>query len=233
MIEKPARPLRTWFSAVFPVFCDESNPSNLYCNFLSSCANPKPSLSYLGMFLLLSEIIFDDEKGRQAPGHAFYHRLSSVLRRIEPLKALLVFFEFVCQLETEPSLFGRVFTSLRNNFRWLKSRPGPGARDFPPFSSVLQRIEPFKALLEFFEVVCQPETKSTSFRNVFTALRNNFPWLECPPGSGARDFTPFFQRFATSRTLAVKILPKKVEFILSGTWIPKIAVNVWTVRLGV
>ena len=49
-----------------------------------------------------------------------------------PFKSLLQFFSFVCQLETKPTLFGNVFTVLRNNLRWLKSPPGPWARDFPP-----------------------------------------------------------------------------------------------------
>ena len=52
MIEKPARPRGTLFSVVFPAFGEKSNPSNLYCNFLNSCANSKPSQAYLEVFLL-------------------------------------------------------------------------------------------------------------------------------------------------------------------------------------
>ena len=43
------------------------------------------------MVLLPYEIIFDDEKGLQARGHAIIHRFSSVLRRVAPFKSLLHF----------------------------------------------------------------------------------------------------------------------------------------------
>ena len=97
-----------------------------------------------------------------------------------PFKSLLQFFEFECQLETKPTLFGNIFTALRNNFRWLKSPPGPWAR----FYSVLRRVAPFTSLMQFFEFVCQLKTKPSLFGKVFTALRNNFRWLKTRQVSG-------------------------------------------------
>ena len=55
----------------------------------------KSSRTYLELFLLPLEIIFDDWKARQAPVHAIFRRFSSVLRRVELFISLLQIFEFV------------------------------------------------------------------------------------------------------------------------------------------
>ena len=102
----------------------ETRRSNLYCNFFRSCANSKPTLAYLGVFLIYWKIIYDDWKAREASGHAILRRFSSVLRRPTPFKSLLPFFKFMCRLKINLTVFGSVFTDLRNKFRWLKSWPG-------------------------------------------------------------------------------------------------------------
>ena len=102
----------------------ETRRSNLYCNFLRSCANSKPILAYLGVFLIHWEIIFDDWKACEASGHAILRRFSSVLRQPIPFKSLLPFFKFMYELKINLTVFGSVFTDLRKKFRWLKSPPG-------------------------------------------------------------------------------------------------------------
>ena len=129
-------------------------------------------------------------KDRKVPGYAVFRWFSSVLRRVAPCKSLLQSFEFVCQLKTKSSLFGNVFTPLRNNFRWLKSLPGPWAR----FYSVLRRVAPLKSLLQLFSFLCQVKTKPSLFGNVFTILRNNFRWFKASRGMRLA----IFRRFPSS-----------------------------------
>ena len=60
-----------------------------------------------------------------------FFQLFATSRTLQIFTAILL---FVCQLGTKPSLFGRVFTVLRNNCRWLKSPPGRRVRVILPFS---------------------------------------------------------------------------------------------------
>ena len=122
-MEKPTGARGCRFSDDFLALSYESRRSNLYCNFLLSCPNSKQTLAYLGVFLIHWEIIFDDWKAREASRHAILRRFSSVLRRPTPFKSLLPFFKFMCRLKINLTVFGSIFTDLRNKFRWLKSPP--------------------------------------------------------------------------------------------------------------
>ena len=138
-MEKPTWALGWRFSDDFPALSYETRRSNLYCNFFSSCANSIPTLACLGIFLIHWEIIFHDWKVREASGHAIFRRFSSVLRRAAPYKSLLPFLKFMCRLKINLTVFGSVFTDLRNNFRWLKSPRGhPAGLARTPGKSLLK-----------------------------------------------------------------------------------------------
>ena len=84
--EKPARTHRGRSSAVFLARRYKWDLSKINYKFSNSCAVSKPILSYLGLFLLPCAMIIDDCKARQAPGHAFFYHLSSVLWRAPPFR---------------------------------------------------------------------------------------------------------------------------------------------------
>ena len=79
-MEKPTG-ARGWrFFDDFRALSYETRRSNLYCNFLRSCANSKPTLAYLGVFLIYWEMIsmIEIPRGLWARDFTpFFHRVAA------------------------------------------------------------------------------------------------------------------------------------------------------------
>ena len=136
-------------------------------------------------FKSLFTLLFDDGKAHRVTRLAIFRRFYSAILRDAPFKPLLQFFEFVCQLNTNSSLFGSVFNTLRNNFRWLKNPRGLWARDFPPFFPSCCGEQHLTNLYCHFLNSCADQNQFAVFGSVFTDQRNNFRWLKSPPGHPA------------------------------------------------
>ena len=124
--------------------------------------------------------------------------------RVLPLKSLLPFFKFLCQLETKPNLFGSIFTALWNNFWSLKGPPGPRAYDFPAFFHKLATNFTFQTLPTNFWLLVRLRIKSKILGKVFNTPKNSVRWSKSPPVPWARDFSPFLEQLATNCSFQTK-----------------------------